>query len=92
MPNSSSVHASRHDPRDRAAQCAPELERRFRVPAVSVSVYGLWIGFAPAKGIVFCILTVAPLFDIVEERRRGRCHPGNVAGGYCALGANQESV
>ncbi len=66
----------------------PDLERRFRVPGGGVRVNGVWIGFLPALGIVFCILMVVPLLlDIFEKAARGDAIPAMLLGGYCALGA-----
>jgi APA family basic amino acid/polyamine antiporter len=66
----------------------PDLERRFRVPDAGVRINGVWIGFVPAVGILFCILMVAPLLlDIFEKATRGDAIPAMLLGGYCALGA-----
>jgi APA family basic amino acid/polyamine antiporter len=66
----------------------PDLERRFRVPGGGVRVNGVWIGFIPALGILFCILMVVPLLlDIFEKALRGDAIPAMLLGGYCALGA-----
>lgn len=66
----------------------PDLDPGFRVPDTGARVNGLWIGFVPAVGIVFCILMVAPLLlDIVEKAGRGDAIPAMLLGGYCALGA-----
>lgn len=66
----------------------PDLERRFQVPGGGIRVNGVWIGFIPAVGILFCILMVAPLLlDIFEKATHGDAIPAMLLGGYCALGA-----
>lgn len=66
----------------------PDLERRFQVPSAGMRVNGVWIGFVPALGILFCILMVTPLLlDIAEKALRGDAIPAMLLGGYCVLGA-----
>jgi basic amino acid/polyamine antiporter, APA family len=65
----------------------PELPRPFRVPLGGVRINGVWIGIAPALGILFCILMVVPLLlDIFAKAAAGDVIPAILLGGYMGLG------
>lgn len=65
----------------------PDLPRPFKVPLGGVRVNGVWIGVAPACGILFCILMVVPLLlDIFGKAAAGDVIPALLLGGYMSLG------
>lgn len=66
----------------------PELRRSFTVPWGGVRIRGLWIGFVPALGILFCVMMVVPLLlDIFNKAFSGDAIPVLLLCGYMGLGA-----
>jgi len=65
----------------------PDMERPFSVPLGGITIGGLWIGIAPALGILFCFIMSAPLFvDMTHALLTGNPLPAILLGSYISLG------
>ncbi|CAP55732.1 APC family permease [Gluconacetobacter diazotrophicus] len=65
----------------------PDLHRPFSVPLGGVKVGGVWIGVAPALGILFCLIMAGPLFvDMIRALTNGDPLPAILLGSYIVLG------
>lgn len=66
---------------------APDFPRTFSVPGGGFTVKGIWIGYAPLLGILFCLIMAAPLFvDMIFALFSGDPVPATLLAVYCAIG------
>ncbi|MCI1438840.1 MAG: amino acid permease, partial [Acetobacter indonesiensis] len=66
---------------------APDFPRTFSVPGGGFTVKGIWLGYVPLLGILFCIIMAAPLFiDIVMALFSGDPVPATLLGVYVLCG------
>ncbi|MBB2204831.1 APC family permease [Gluconacetobacter takamatsuzukensis] len=65
----------------------PDLPRPFSVPLGGIRIAGVWIGVAPALGILFCLIMAGPLFvDMIRALFNGNPLPMILLGTYVVLG------
>ncbi|GFE92467.1 amino acid permease [Acetobacter persici] len=66
---------------------APDFPRTFSVPGGGFTVKGLWIGYVPLLGILFCLIMAAPLFvDMIFALFSGDPVPATLLAIYCVCG------
>lgn len=65
----------------------PDLPRAFRVPLGGFHVRGIWIGYVPLLGVLFCLVMIAPLgADMLLALWAGNPLPVALLAGYALAG------
>ncbi len=66
---------------------APDFPRSFSVPGGGFRIKGIWLGYVPLLGILFCLIMAAPLFiDIIMAVFSGDPVPAVLLAAYILCG------